>query len=341
MDLIRFIGKRALLAIPVMVGLITIAFLLAHVIPGDPAALAAGEGASAETVERVRRDNGLDRPLGEQYLRFWANLAQGDLGRSLISGRRVNEDLALFLPATLELSLVAFFLAVTIGITLGVLAARNFGKPVDRLLGVVSIAGIAIPRFWFALIIQLAIGGLGILPISGRLGIFTEPPLRITGFYTFDSLLTGNWPVFVEALKHIILPAVALAYALVGIAHRMTRTSVLDVIEKDYVFNARAAAGLPPSLIHYKYTLKNALIPVVAQLGLNFGYFLAGNLLVETVFNWPGLGLYIVHSAVDQDFAPILGGVIVTGSIYITVNLVTEIIYGVLDPRIRHSRQAS
>jgi len=340
MTLLRFILKRLLQAIPTIIGLITVSFFISHVIPGDPAALAAGEGASRETIEHIRQEYGLDKPIWDQYVRFWRDLAKGDVGKSIMSGRRVADDLALFFPATLELSFVGFAIAAIVGVTLGVLSARNYGNSVDKLLGVFSIAGIAIPKFWLALILQLLIAGSGILPLSGRLEIFTQPPTRITGLYLLDSLLTGNWPVLRESVAHIILPAISLSFALIGIAQRMTRANVLDVIEKDYVFNARAAAGLPPSIIHYKYTLKNALIPVVAQLGLNFGYFLSGNLLVETVFNWPGIGLYIVHGAVDQDFQPILGGVMLTGAIYIIVNLLAEIAYGVLDPRIMHARQA-
>jgi peptide/nickel transport system permease protein len=339
MSQLFFVVRRLLIAIPVMIGLITIAFVISHIIPGDPAALAAGEGASQETIERIRRDYGLDQPLIVQYIRFWRDLSQGDLGRSLMSGRRVSQDIVGFFPATLELSIVAFTIAATMGVTLGVLAARNHGNFIDRFLGVFSIAGIAIPKFWLALLLQLLFGLIGILPLTGRLGIFTEPPKDITGLYIVDSLLTGNWPVLKESIAHIILPAVSLSFTLVAIAQRMTRANVLDVIGKDYVFNARATAGLPYGLIHYKYTLKNALIPVVAQLGLNFGFFLSGNLLVETVFNWPGIGLYIVRSAVDQDFRPILGGVIVTGVIYVSVNLVAEITYGLLDPRIRQSRE--
>lgn len=338
MRLIRYFLQRLILIVPVMFGLITISFIISHVIPGDPAALAAGEWASQETIDRIRHDYGLDKPLWVQYVRFWRDLAQGDLGRSLMTGRRVNNDIALFFPATLELSIVAFAIAAIVGIALGVLSARNHGKIVDQVLQVFSIGGVAIPKFWLALILQLLAARLGVLPITGRLGTFTKPPTDITGFYLLDSLLTRNWPVFCESAAHIVLPAISLAFTLVGIAQRMTRANVLDVIHKDYVFNARAAAGLPPTVVHYKYALKNALIPVVSQLGLNLGYLLSGNLLVETVFNWPGIGLYIVHGAVDQDFQPILGGVIVTGLIYIIVNLLTDIAYGVLDPRIKYAK---
>lgn len=337
MRLARYIVQRLVLIVPVMFGLITVSFIVSRVIPGDPAALAAGEWASQETIERIRHDYGLDKPLWIQYVRFWGNLAQGDLGRSLMSGRRVNDDIALFFPATLELSMVAFAIAAMVGITLGVLSARNHGRIVDRALQVFSIGGVAIPKFWLALLLQLLAARTGILPITGRLSTFTLPPTDITGLYLVDSLLTRNWPVFRESVAHILLPAICLAFTLIGIAQRMTRANMLDVIHKDYVFNARAAAGLPATIVHYKYALKNAFIPVVSQLGLNLGYLLGGNLLVETVFNWPGIGLYVVHGAVDQDFQPILGGVIVTGLIYIFVNLCTDITYSVLDPRIKHA----
>lgn len=340
MRVLRLVLTRLIISAPVMVGLITIAFAVSHIIPGDPAALAAGQAASQETIERIRRNYGLDKPVWEQYVRFWASLAKGDLGQSIMSGRKVRDDIGVYFPATLELTIVAFAFAASAGILLGVLSARNHGKQVDQAIQVLSISGLAMPQFWLALLLQLLAARTGILPITGRLDAFTPPPTPITGLYLVDSLVTGNWPVFGLSIAHIILPAISLAFVLMGIAVRMTRANMLDVMHKDYVFNARAAAGLPFSIIHYKYTLKNALIPVVSQLGLNFGYLLTGSLLVETVFNWPGIGLYVSRAAVDQDFQPILGGVIITGLVYLGVNLLTDIVYGILDPRIVHTDQA-
>ena len=337
MRLLRFVVRRLLFLIPLLIGLVTIVFLLSHVIPGDPVALAAGEAAPPETIERLRKDFGLDQPLWVQYTRFWVNLAQGDLGQSLLTRRPVKEDIFRFLPATLELAIVTLVFAAIIGIVSGLVSAVNKGGLIDHLLRIGSISGVSIPTFWLALLLQLVASASGLLPIYGRLDIFMDPPKTITGLYLVDSILIGDWNLFVNSAKYIILPALSLSYAIIGLTQRLTRANMLEVLTQDYILNAYASAGLPDRIVNFKYALKNSLIPVISQLALNFGFLLSGSLLVETVYNWPGLGLYIVNAANFNDYQPILGGVLLTGIIIFAVNLLADILYTYLDPRIGFS----
>ena len=336
MSIVRFLLKRLVLLVPILVGLVTVTFILSHVIPGDPVALAAGEAAPQETIERLRVEFGLDKPLYVQYYKFWINLSKGDLGRSLMTHRPVREDIIRFFPATLELSALALLIAVIVGVSSGVISAVRKHGFLDHSLRLISISGVSIPKFWLALLVQLVAAGTGILPISGRIGTFVEPPQNITGLYILDSLLTMNWEAFSSSVSHIILPAFTLSFAIIGLTQRMTRANMLDVLGQDYVLNAYAAAGLPETIVNFKYSLKNSLIPVVSQVALNLGGLLAGSLLVETVFNWPGIGLYIINAANYDDYQPILGGVLVTGIIFVIVNLFADIFYKVVDPRIRY-----
>jgi peptide/nickel transport system permease protein len=320
-----------------LLGLVTLTFILSHVIPGDPARLAAGEQASQQTVDRVRHDFGLDRPLWEQYLRYLRGLARGDLGRSITTDRPVLEDIAKRLPASVELALVATLVAVSVGVASGVISAVKQDTKIDHTIRVFAISTVSLPRFWLALMLQLVFAGmLAVLPISGRLDSSLVPPPTITGLYLVDSLLDLNLAVFWSSVTHLLMPAVALAAYMIGVAQRLTRTSMIDVLQRDYIMNARAAAGLPSHLVYFKYALKCALVPTISQLGLNFGAVLGGSLLVETVFDWPGLGTYITRAALEQDFQPIIGGAIVTGLIFVIVNLLTDLLYAMLDPRIRY-----
>lgn len=337
MPVLRFIGKRIVLIAPILVGLVTLTFVLSHVIPGDPARLAAGEQAGPESVERIRKEFGLDRPLWEQYARYLAGLGRGDLGRSIVTHRPVAEDIAVRLPASIELALVATTAAVTLGIASGVVSAVRQNSPVDHAVRIFAISTVSLPRFWLGLMLQLVFAGmLGVLPISGRIARDLVPPPTVTGLYLIDGLLAGDLQAFWSSLVHLLMPAVALSAYMIGIAQRLTRASMLEVLQRDYVLNARVAAGLPDHLVYYKYALKSALLPTTSQLGLNFGAVLGGSLLVESVFDWPGLGTYITRAALEQDFQPIVGGAIVAGVIFVLVNLFTDILYAVLDPRIRY-----
>jgi peptide/nickel transport system permease protein len=337
LSLIRFIGKRALLLLPMLVGLISLTFVLSHIIPGDPARLAAGEQATPEAVERVRRDFGLDRPLWQQYLRYLGGLAKGDLGRSITTDRPVAEDIANRLPASVELALVATAMAVSVGIALGVISAVGQNSRIDHGIRFFAISTVSLPRFWLALVLQLVFAGmLGVLPISGRIDSNMSPPPTITGLYLLDSLLAMDWKALWSTIVHLVMPSIALAAYMIGVAQRLMRASVIEVLQRDYILNARVTAGLPNHLVYFKYALKSALIPTISQLGLNFGAVLGGSLLVETVFDWPGLGTYITRAALEQDFQPIIGGAIVTGLIFIFVNLLTDLLYAALDPRIQY-----
>jgi len=330
-----FVLRRIVAVIPVLVGIITIAFVVSRIIPGDPARVAAGPSASQETIDRIRDEFGLDDPWYAQYLDFWSGLLQGDLGRSIITGKDVTADIAEYFPATLELTLAALLIGSLSGIVLGVIAARRAGTWTDRFLQLFAMTNIGVPQFWLALLLQILASMTGLLPVTGRLSAATAPPPSITGMYTVDALLAGDVGTFFEALGHLLLPSIALAAILTGIVMRVTRANMLDVVSRDYIMNAQVAAGLGPRLVFYKYALKNAMIPVVSTIGLNFGFLLSGSLLVETVFNWAGIGLYTTTAAVSQDFQPILAGVLVAGAAYVILNLITDVSYGVLDPRIR------
>ncbi|HBY94668.1 MAG TPA: peptide ABC transporter permease [Chloroflexi bacterium] len=338
MRVLRFITKRLILLIPILIGLVTVTFFISHILPGDPVTLAAGEAAPPETVERLRREFGFDQPLWVQYGRFWSHLAHGDLGRSLLTRRPVTEDIIRFFPATLELAIVALIIAVLVGVSSGVVSAVRQGGFLDHALRVLSISGVSLPRFWLALLLQVLAFQTGLLPISGRIDTFIPPPQQITGLYLVDSLLTANWAAFWSSAAHIILPALSMAFAIIGLTQRMTRANMLDVLTQDYVLNAYAAAGLPRTIVNFKYALKSALIPVVSQVALSLGFLLSGSLLVETVYNWPGIGLYIVNAANYNDYQPVIGGVILTGVIFVMVNLIADILYTVLDPRIEYGK---
>jgi peptide/nickel transport system permease protein len=331
----RFVVRRIVSVIPVMFGIITVSFVISRMIPGNPAAVAAGPTASQQTIDHIRHLYGLDRPWYVQYADFLDGLIHGDLGRSIITGRSVSSDLASYVPATIELTLFALVAGSVFGVGLGVLAARWSGRWVDRFLQLFAMSSIGVPQFWLALMLQIVASMTRLLPVTGRLGPFTEPPPHVTGMYTVDALIAGQFGVFWEALEHLALPSIALAAVLTGIVMRVTRANMLDVLSRDYIMNAQAAGGLPPRLVLYKYALKNALIPVITTIGLNFGYLLSGSLLVETVFNWAGLGLYTTTAAVSQDFQPILAGVLVAGAAYVILNLLTDLSYGLIDPRIR------
>jgi peptide/nickel transport system permease protein len=205
----------------------------------------------------------------------------------------------------------------------------------DRFLQLFAMTSIGLPQFWLALMLQIVASMTNTLPVTGRLGPFTTPPPRITGMYTVDALVAGRFGVFWEAAQHLVLPSIALAAILTGIVMRVTRANMLDVLSRDYIVNARVAGGLPPQLVLYKYAFKNTMIPVISTIGLNFGYLLSGSLLVETVFNWTGIGLYTTTAATSQDFQPILAGVLVAGGAYVIINLLTDLSYGLIDPRIR------
>lgn len=334
MRVLRFLARRMLFLFPIGIGIVTITFVLGNIIPTDPVRVAVGPRASKETVERITAQFGLDKSLPEQYVAYWQRLLAGDMGQSLITRRPVTEDLRRRIPATTELGIAAILIGVSSGIVLGVVSAVQRGRLPDQISRVIAIGGVSSPDFFTGLLLQLIVaGGFGLLPIAGRIGYDVELT-NITGFFFLDSILTGNWTALVSAIKHIILPAITLGIPLSAVVARLTRSGMLDVLNKDYILNARVAAGLPERLVVYKYALKNALVATTSQIGLMIGWLLGGAVIVETVFDWPGLGLYAVEAALNDDLRPIMGTTLVAGIVYVLVNAVTDLIYTYLDPRI-------
>jgi peptide/nickel transport system permease protein len=330
--------RRLFSLVFVLLGMSVMTFTISRVVPADPAAAAAGlsSGAGIEQIEQIRRDMGLNDPLPVQYVRYMGGVLHGDLGRSILNRRPVMEDMAAFLPASLELAVVSVLLYVPLGIVLGVVAARGAGGISDAITRLFAILGVSVPVFWAALLLQFFFyRNLRWFPSGGRMGIEFAPPPTVTGFYLIDSLLAGNLELFVSALHHIALPAITLALANIALVTRMTRSSLLEVLHADYIRTARAK-GLSEWLMLRRHALRNALVPVVTVIGLQFASLIAYVFLVEVVFSWPGIGTYAVRAIVGLDFEPIMGITLIFSGIYVVVNFVVDMGYVVLDPRIRY-----
>jgi peptide/nickel transport system permease protein len=323
--------KRIVYALPTIAGLLILTFIISRVIPSDPAALVAGEMATPEQIEALRQKYGFDQPLYIQLIDYFRALLQADLGKSLYSGRRVISDLIDRFPATLELTIVSMLISILVGVPLGIIAALRRNSLLDHALRAFTVAGLAIASFWLGIMLQLFFSmWLEIAPLGTRIGV--EPPRFITGMYLFDAVLTLNGTAFLSATQHIALPSLTLAFASFATIARFTRSGVLDVIQEDFIIYERAM-GLPPRLVVYKYLLRNALISTVTQIGLLFGLLLAGTVVIETVFDWPGLGLYAYNAIILSDYQAILGVTLWAGIAYITVNLIVDITLTVIDPR--------
>ena len=336
MSLWTFIWKRILAAVPVLFGVTLCVFLLSHAIPGDPAAMMAGQKASEQTLENIRHTYGLDLPLHKQYLRYMNDLFHGDLGQSIRNQRPVADDLADFFPATLELALAAMLLCLCVGIPLGILAALKRNKLTDHLTRVFSVIGVSTPVFWLGLMLLLVFyRNLDILPGSGRLDIFYSSPTHVTGLYTVDALLSGDWEVFRNALSHLILPAFCLSYVYLAIITRIVRSGMINSLEQDYIVTARAN-GLSEFSVVGRHALKNSLIPTITIVGLSIGELLGGAILTETVFGWPGMGKYVVDSVNALDFPAIMGFTLVVSLAYVFLNLAVDVLYAVVNPQIRY-----
>ena len=328
---ILFFLKRIAYFIPTLLGLLILVFLVSRVIPGDPAALVAGETATADQVKAIRTQLGFDRPLYVQFGVYVRQLVTGDLGKSLYSGRRVSQDLIERFPATLELTLTAMFISVLIGIPLGILSALKRNSLLDHLVRGFTVSGLAIASFWLGIMLQLfASMWLGLTPLGSRIGV--PAPRLITGLFVLDAALTLNGAALLSSLKHLLLPALTLSFASLATLARFTRSGVLDVIQKDFILYERAM-GLPPRIVVCKYVLRNALISTVTQVGLLFGLLLAGAVVIEAVFDWPGLGLYAYQSIVLSDYQAILGVTLLSGFVYVTVNLAVDVVLTLVDPR--------
>jgi peptide/nickel transport system permease protein len=329
--------KRLALLVVMLFGLLTITFTISHVAPGDPAALAAGPDATLEMRQRIREEFGFNKPLPIQFGIYLAGVARGDLGRSVQTNQSVTVDLLRYFPATLELVSAAMLIAVALAIPLGMLSAMLRNTWFDHVARIVSVSGVAVPMFWLGLMLQLFIAlHLGWLPLGGRLGLMALPPEPVTHLYLVDSLLRGQWGTFMDAWAHILLPAVALCLPALAAIVRVNRAEMIEALAMDYVVNARAQ-GITRGRIVAVYALKNAMLPTLAIIGLRYGWMLGGTVLVETVFNWPGIGLYATQSAVAQDFQPIMGVALLIGVNFMLANLLVDLCYGWLDPRTREA----
>jgi peptide/nickel transport system permease protein len=316
----------------VLLGVSLITFTLSHLIPGDPARFAVGLDAGEEQVQRYRELLGLDRPVWEQYLRYMSRVMKGDLGVSVVSRRPVLDDLRIYLPATLELVFYAMSTTLVVSIFLGMFVARRSDSVSDQIVRVVTTFGMAAPAFWLALMLQLIFyGRLEILPFGGRAA---TPVQDSTGFYTIDAILALDLERLLETWKHLLLPVVALTVPRIAILSRMVRSSMLDVLRGDFIRTARAK-GLAERTVQYRNALKNALIPVVTLASLQFGWMLGGTVIVETIFRWPGIGQYAVYGILNLDYPAIVGSALVITFFFVVVNLLTDLLYGWLDPRIR------
>ncbi|MDR7545008.1 MAG: ABC transporter permease [Armatimonadota bacterium] len=337
-SLLRFVARR-LLSLPlVLIGITVVTFALMHLVPGDPVRLLLGEGATdPKIIAALRRQWGLDRPLHVQYLHYLKNLARGELGVSIRSGRPVAWDLARYLPATVELGALSFLITLVLGIPLGVLSGARANTLTDHASRLSSLLFLSMPSFWFGLIlVYIGYYQLGVLPTpTGRLGMGEAGPPTVTGLHLVDSLLAADSALFLRALWHLLPPAFTLALASVGLVVRLLRSSMVEILNQDYIRTAWAK-GLPSRAVFYIHALRNALIPTVTVLGIQFGSLFGGNVLIETVFAWPGVGLYFVESIQWLDYAPVLGATVLIATAFVSVNFLVDLTYAILDPRIRY-----
>jgi peptide/nickel transport system permease protein len=332
--MLRFAVRRILLLVPILIGLSLLVFLWIRALPGSPAESLLGERATAESIAQIRDQYGLDDPIYEQYWRYLQTVGSGDLGTSIASRRPITEEVRERFPATIELTVGAMLFATFIGIPLGFLAAKRYGRPLDHASLFLSLIGVSIPIFFLAIILKWAFAvELGWLPSVGRQDVLIESE-HPTNFYVLDGIVTGNWAAAWDAVKHLILPAIALGSIPLAIIARITRASVLDVQNEDYVRTARAK-GISSRAVDSRHVLRNAMLPISTIVGLQVGLLLSGAILTETVFAFPGLGTWLKEAIDNRDYPVIQGGVLFVAIIVVLVNLVVDLSYGLLNPRIR------
>jgi len=336
MNFLTLLLRRLVGIVAVMAGVSVITFAISHLVPADPVAAALGDHATDAQIAAFRAEYGLDKPVVDQYFIYVNGLLRGDLGKSIRTRRPVAADLRDFFPATLELSLAALLVSVLVGIPAGAWSAIARNRLPDHFVRVFSLTGGSLPIFWLGLIlIGFFYGRLGWLPGGGRIDRVIEPPLSITGLYVLDSLLTSNIPALQSSLQHLILPAFTLGYFSTAVIARMMRSSMLEVMRQDYMLTARAK-GLRLNAAVIKHGLRNALIPTLTIIGVTFGSLLSGAVLTETIFSWPGLGRYATASAISLDFPAVMGVTLLAAVIYPVANLLVDLGYHWLDPRIQH-----
>ena len=332
--MLQFVVRRCMLVLPSLLGLLVVTFLLIRVVPSDPAMAMAGDAATPEQIERLRQQYGLDRPIWEQFVSYVGKVATLDLGESAFSRRPVAVDIAQRLPATLMLTFAALAISVFVGVPLGVIAGVAHNTWPDYLLRVFSVMGIAVAAFWFAIMLQLLFSmELGWLPLRGELSSTMSRPPRITGFMVIDALIAGRFDVAVDALRHLVLPAVTLSLGGLATIVRFTRAGVLDTLQQDFVFYERAMGYRRWRLV-WIYVLRNSVTATVTQIGLLFGGLIAGGVVVESIFDWPGIGSYTVQAILTGDRQVMLAVTLMVGVVYAAVNILTDLVHGVLDPRL-------
>ena len=331
--MLAHIIRRILLLFPTLLGISIIIFLMMHITPGDPAELLLGERATEPALEALREHLGLNEPLYVQYGMFLKRLMKGDLGETIWTRQKVWIEVKQRFPATIELSVAAMLISSVLGVILGIISATKQYSLFDYLSMLGALVGVSMPIFWLGLVLMLIFSlNLGWFPMSGRLsvGIDLDP---ITNFYILDALLTKNWPAFKDALWHLTLPAFTLSTIPLAIVARMTRSSMLEVLRQDYIKTARAK-GLSPGIVVMKHALRNALIPVITVIGLMFGILMAGAILTETIFAWPGVGKWLYDAVLQRDYMVIQGGTLFVAAIFVIINLVVDILYAVINPKI-------
>lgn len=332
--MLRFVLRRVLTAIPSLLGLLVITFLLIRVVPGDPAAALAGDNATPQQIAAIRHQYGFDRPLPEQLARYLGQVMRFDFGESQYSHRAVGVDLRQRLPATMELTFAALLLAAVLGVPLGVLAAIYHNRWPDFVLRILSVTGVAVAAFWFAIILQLIFAmNLEWLPLRGELSSGVVPPPAVTGSLILDAAIAGRWDVFTDALRHLVLPAITLSVGGLATITRFTRAGVLETMQKDFVLYERAV-GYPRRRLVWIYVLRNSVIAAVTQIGLLFGALIGGAVVVEAIFDWPGIGNYLVSAILTADYKVMLAATLLIGVVYTAVNILTDLVHGWLDPRL-------
>ncbi|MGX6444713.1 ABC transporter permease [Neobacillus sp. K501] len=329
--------RRMLSLIPVLFGMTLVVFAIIHAIPGNPAQVILGQRATAESIATLTKELGLDRPWYIQYVDYINSLLHGDLGTSLRTRGPINEEIWPFLAATIELTVVAMIIAVVIGVNAGIISAWFSKSWFDYVAMVLALVGVSLPIFWLGLMEQWLFSiELGWLPTTGRENV-RDPITAITNLYLIDTLIQGRFDQFTTVIKHLILPSIALATIPMAIIARMTRATMLEVMKSDYIRTARAK-GLRMFWVVYKHSLKNAIIPVLTVIGLQMGLLLGGAILTETIFGWPGIGRYLYDAIAYRDYPVIQSGILIIAAIFVLINLVVDLLYVLVDPRIKYNK---
>ena len=334
--MLRFVVRRLLLLVPILVGLSLLVFLWIRALPGGPAQALLGERGTDAQIQQINREYGLDKPIHVQYFRYVKTVGRLDFGQSVTTRRDVTEELRQKFPATVELALAAMFFSILFGIPLGFFAAKRYGGLYDNLSLVGSLLGVSIPVFFLGIILKYIFAiQLGLLPTVGRIDVLIDLE-HPTGFYVLDALIAGDMSAFLDTIEHLILPAIALGSIPLAIIARITRAAVLDVQNEDYVRTARAK-GMSPGIVDRRHVLRNALLPIVTVIGLQVGFLLAGAILTETVFAWPGIGSWLVDAIKSRNYPVLQGGILFVALVFVLVNLIVDVSYAFLNPRIRLS----